>query len=184
MKLVAFSSSLSQGSNSLKALKIAVEAARQAGAEVELFNLREQPLPIYDPEDEGQKANDENVAHFIKIMTEADGFLLASPEYHNGPSGAFKNALDFISSTQFKDKPVGLIAAAGGAIATNTLNQMITILRSLHAHVVPQVGSVGFMDAFDEAGNLTNAKAQERFEKIGIDTAKMARLLREMASVQ
>lgn len=184
MKIVGFASSLSESSNSTKALKVALEAARGQGVEVELFDLRETPLPIYDPENGTQKTEDANVKRFIDVMTEADGYILASPEYHNGPSGAFKNALDFIGATQFAGKPVGLISAAGGAVATNTLNQMLTIMRSLHAHVVPQVGSVGYMDSFDENGRFTNAKAQERFEQIGQATAKMAKLLREMSSVQ
>jgi azobenzene reductase len=181
MKIVAFAGSLNRDSNTLKGLKVAAEAARKAGAEVEFFDLRERPLPIYDPESD--EVN-EHVAYFRKIMTEADAFLLGSPEYHNGVSGAFKNALDFVGSTQFGGKPVGRVAAAGGAVATNTLNQMLTMLRSLHAYVVPQFGSVGGATQFKEDGSFVNPDMQARFEKIGTDVVRLAKALREIQPVK
>lgn len=177
MKIVALSGSLSADSNTGKGLKVALEAARQAGAEVEFYSLRERPLPIYDPEDD-KKYEEANVAYFVKLMTEADGFIIGSPEYHNGISGVLKNALDFIGSTQFKDKPCGFVAAAGGAIATNTLQQMMTIIRSLHGYVVPQFGSIGYMNSFNEDGTFAQQDMQDRFAKIGQDVYKLAKALR------
>ncbi|PWK14386.1 NADPH-dependent FMN reductase [Tumebacillus permanentifrigoris] len=175
MKLVALVGSLQKESKSTKGLRVAAEAARQAGAEVIEWSLREQPLPIYDPESE---KSGENVEAFIKAMSEADGFLIASPEYHNGPSGVLKNALDFVGYNQFAGKPVGLVAAAGGPIATNTLGQLATILRSLHGYVIPQQGSIGYGDAFNEDGSFQNPKMQERFEKIGTDVVALVKGLR------
>ncbi|KEO84411.1 NADPH-dependent FMN reductase [Tumebacillus flagellatus] len=175
MKLVSLVGSLSLDSRTAKAQNVAAEAARKAGAEVEVWNLRERPLPIYDPEN---KVPNENVAAFIKAMDEADGFLIGSPEYHNGPTGALKNALDFVGYNQFNGKPVGLVAAAGGAVATNTLTQLATILRSLHGYVIPQTGSVTYSDNFNADGTFENPKLQERFEKIGTDVVALAKHLR------
>jgi len=175
MKIVGFAGSMNPDSSTAKLVKIALEAARQAGAEVEYYDLRERPLPIYEP---GHGGTDLNVQYFTQLFTEADGYILGSPEYHNGPSGAFKNALDFIGSAQFAGKPVGFVASAGGAMATNTLNQMMTILRSLHAYVSPHVGSTGYGTEFTADGNLSNPDLQERFLKIGQDVAKMAKALR------
>lgn len=175
MRIVAFASSLNADSQSTKGLKVAVEAARQAGAEVEIFSLIERPLPIYGTPGAYEDAN---VKYWTQITTEADGFLLASPEYHNGPTGAFKNALDFIGSTQFAGKAVGFIAASGGPVATNTLNQMITIVRSLHGYVVPAVGAVPGGTEFTAEGKFADAKLQERFEAVGTKTAELAKALR------
>lgn len=175
MKIIAFSSSLNPESSSLKGLKVAAEAARQEGVEVELYDLRERPLPIYYSEGAEQDAN---VQAFIKAFNEADGFILASPEYHNGPSGAFKNALDFVGFNQFAGKPIGLVSASGGPVATNTLNQMMTILRSLHGYVVPQFGAVPGGTVFTAEGQFADAKMQERFEAIGKSVAKLAKAIR------
>src|SRR6187401_3646323 len=58
----------------------------------------------------------EPVAHFINLLSEADGVFFCIPEYAFGVPGALKNALDWTvsSSTAFPDKPVALITAATG----------------------------------------------------------------------
>lgn len=183
MKIAVLIGSLSADSVTMKGAKVAIQAARTAGAEVEIFDLRERPLPMYDPEDEG-KYEEENVKAFVELMTQADGFILGSPEYHNGISGVFKNSLDFIGSTQFANKPVGLIASAGGPVATNTLNQMLTILRSLHAYVVPQFASVGYGVTFKEDGSFENQNMQERFEKVGRDVVNLVKAMKQSAEVK
>lgn len=175
MKIVGVLGSLNPDSTTGKAMNVALEAARAAGAEVELISFRERPLPIYDPSAREAQGQDANVQYFVKVMSEADGFILGSPEYHNGVSGVFKNALDFVGSTQFAGKPIGLVASAGGAVATNTLNQMLTMMRSLHGYVVPQFGSVGYMDSFAENGTFANEKSQARFEQIGKDVVQLAK---------
>lgn len=47
-------------------------------------------------------------------MKAADGVVLCTPEYHNAMSGALKNSLDYLSSSEFLHKPVALLAVAGG----------------------------------------------------------------------
>jgi chromate reductase len=56
------------------------------------------------------------VAHFINLLSDADGVFFCIPEYAFGVPGALKNALDWTvsSSTAFPDKPVALITAATG----------------------------------------------------------------------
>ena len=171
MKIVAFASSYNPESVSDKALKVAVEAARQAGAEVEIFSLQDRSLPVY-----GTPGcfEDANVQYWKQITNEANAFIMASPEYHNGPSGAWKNALDFIGGDQIRGKAVGFIASAGGPVATNTLNQMITIIRSLHGYVVPQVGAVPGGTQFTAEGKFANADLQARFEAVGTGVVKLA----------
>lgn len=174
MKIVAFASSYNPESVSEKALKVAVEAARQAGAEVEIFSLQERPLPVYGS---AGCYEDANVKYWQQIAQEANAFIMASPEYHNGPSGAWKNALDYIGGQQIGGKAVGLVASAGGPVATNTLNQMITIIRSLHGYVVPQVGAVPGGTEFTPEGKFANAQLQERFEAVGTGVVKLAKAL-------
>ncbi len=182
MKIVALLGSLNSNSTTGKAMNVAVQAARAAGAEVEVFSLRERPLPIFDPEAREVQGQDANVQYFIKIMSEANGFILGSPEYHNGVTGAFKNALDFVGGTQFAGKPVGLVASSGGAVATNTLNQMLTMLRSLHGYVVPQFGSVSpYAVKFNDDGTFADADVQARFEKIGTDVVHLVKAFAAVA---
>lgn len=54
-------------------------------------------------------------------------------------SGALKNALDYLSSEQFKYKPVALLAVAGGGKGgINALNNMRTVMRGVYANVIPK----------------------------------------------
>ncbi len=46
-------------------------------------------------------------------MKATDGVVLCTPEYHNAMSGALKNSLDYLSSSEFIHKPVALLAVAG-----------------------------------------------------------------------
>ena len=109
MKLVGFNGSLSSQSNTYKGVKAVLDYAREQGAETALYDIRENPLPLFHPERREALA-DENVYRFISLMDEADGIVLGSPEYHNMMGGAFKNAMEWVGSRQFKNKPVALIS--------------------------------------------------------------------------
>jgi azobenzene reductase len=175
MKIVALIGSLKNESNTGKAVRVAAEAARREGVEVVIWDLKEKPLPIYDPSDEENYSRG-YVPEFVQLFDEADGFLLGSPEYHNSISGVFKNALDFLGYDQFAGKPVGLISAAGGPVATNTLNTMMSIIRSLHGYISPHFGAVPGGTKFNPDGTFVDEKLQERFEAIGKDVARLVKL--------
>src|SRR3712207_4782406 len=88
---------LREGSTCLGALRRAMDAARDAGAETRLLDLRELALPMYEPgrpiADYGPEAE-----RFIEEVREADALLISTAAYHGTLAGVSKNALDF---TQF-----------------------------------------------------------------------------------
>lgn len=49
LKVVGLGGSLAQHSTSLAALRIALEGAAEAGATIELLDIKELSLPMYDP---------------------------------------------------------------------------------------------------------------------------------------
>ncbi|WP_163100800.1 NADPH-dependent FMN reductase [Peribacillus alkalitolerans] len=109
--------------------------AREFGAE--LIDLSEIVLPLYNGE--ASQAEEKEVQRLKKSVQEADGIILATPEYHSGMSGALKNVLDFLSNEQFAHKPVALLAVAGGGKGgINALNNMRIIGRGLYANVIPK----------------------------------------------
>ncbi|MCX7569028.1 NAD(P)H-dependent oxidoreductase [Tumebacillus sp. DT12] len=175
MKIVALVGSLKQDSITAKAVQVAAAASRREGVEVVFWDLKEKPLHIYDPSD-AENYSKGHVPEFVALFDQADGFLLGSPEYHNSVSGVFKNALDFVGYNQFSGKPVGLIASGGGPVATNTLNTMMTIIRSLHGYLSPHFGAVPGGTQFNPDGTFSDEKLQERFEAIGKDVARLVKL--------
>ena len=55
----------------------------------------------------------DSVLEFRNKVREADAVLICTPEYAFGIPGSLKNALDWtVSSSEFVDKPVGLITAS------------------------------------------------------------------------
>ncbi|MGR9050709.1 NADPH-dependent FMN reductase [Halobacillus faecis] len=101
-----------------------------------LVDLSKLNLPLFNGEE--SQGNHPSVQWLRRVVAEADGFIWVSPEYHNGMSGALKNALEFLSGFHFKGKPTLLLAVAGGGKGgINALNQMRTVGRGLYAAVVP-----------------------------------------------
>ncbi|MBS2968070.1 NAD(P)H-dependent oxidoreductase [Metabacillus sp. KIGAM252] len=101
----------------------------------DLIDLSQFALPLFTGEE--SQAADSQVKKLKEAAEKADGFVLLSPEYHGGIAGALKNALDFLNSGYFAQKPVALVSVAGGGKGgINTLNQMRTIMRALYANTI------------------------------------------------
>jgi len=101
------------------------------------LDLSVMEVPMYNGEDE--QGTNPVVKSLRQSVLEADAVLLLSPEYHSAMSGALKNSLDFLGSTQFLHKPVGLIAIAGGGKGgINCLNNMRTVMRGVYANAIPR----------------------------------------------
>jgi len=105
--------------------------------QMDLLDLSSSEIPLYNGEEaQSQLASVKKLREQVK---EADGVILASPEYHSGMSGALKNAIDFLGSDQFAHKPVALLVIAGGGKGgINALNNMRTVGRGVYANVIPK----------------------------------------------
>jgi FMN reductase len=123
--IVALGGSLAQHSTSLSALKVALEGARDFGAEVQLFDLRELNLPMFVP---GLESVPVAARELCDAVHAAQGLLWSSPLYHGTVSGSFKNALDWLQLLSDRkppyltDKVVGLISTAGGTHGLQAVN--------------------------------------------------------------
>lgn len=142
------------------------ELANLPGAEYELIDLRDWPLPFFDEPVSpstapGQFTNDVAKRWSAKIQ-EGAGYIIITPEYNHGYPGVLKNALDYLF-VEWKDKPVGFVsygAAAGGARASEQLVQVVNELQMIAVRqrvVIPTVWA-----AFDEQGEL---KERETYAK-------------------
>jgi NAD(P)H-dependent FMN reductase len=69
-------------------------------------------LPHFNPDDD-KESSAGTVVSFRKMIRNADGVLICTPEYAMGVPGSLKNALDWtVSSSDFSQKPVALITAS------------------------------------------------------------------------
>ena len=123
-KILAFAGSTRTGSYNKKLLHLAVEASRNAGAEVTVIDLKNYPMPLFDGDLEKESGIPENGLKLKQLMMEHDGFLIASPEYNSSFSGVLKNSIDWVSRPEkgvrdliaFDGKVVCLMSASPGGL--------------------------------------------------------------------
>ncbi len=177
MKIIGLGGSLRNSSYSAKALKLAAMRVEALGAEVELLELKQLKLPFCDGSDEYPEYPD--VAKMQQTIQEADGLILASPEYHGGISGSLKNALDLMSFEHLSGKVCGSIVVLGGQSNSNTLNDLRIIMRWVHAWVIPEQIAIGqAWQAFDSNGKIVDDKLSERFDRFAQSLVDNTRKLR------
>ncbi|MEC4984918.1 MAG: NAD(P)H-dependent oxidoreductase [Oscillatoria sp. PMC 1068.18] len=164
VKIVGIGGSLRPNSHSYQALKIAMQRVEALGAEVEILDLREMNLPFCDGGDEYPDYPD--VAKLKATVKAADGLILATPEYHGSVSGVLKNALDLMSFDELSGKVTGAISVLGGQSNSNALNDLRTIMRWVHAWVIPEQIAVGqAWQAFGKDGKIVDEKLAQRFDQ-------------------
>ncbi len=154
-KLLGICGALRAGSTNRKLL---LEAARLFGpCDYSEGDIR---LPLYDGDIEAADGVPESVAALSAKIAAADAVLISTPEYNKGPTGALKNALDWVSRTSDKpwaDKPVAVMSAAAG-MSGGVRAQLIlrTYMMPFNPRLImaPEVHLGGSGQAFDDAGCL------------------------------
>jgi NAD(P)H-dependent FMN reductase len=134
-RIVGISGSLRQGSFNTALLRAAAELVPN-GAELRIESIA--GIPLYNSDVETAEGIPRSVAELKKAITEADGLLLATPEYNNSIPGVLKNAVDWLSrpvsdiKAVFGGKPVALMGASPGGFGTS-LSQAawLPVLRTL-----------------------------------------------------
>jgi FMN reductase len=177
VKIVALGGSLSQQSTSLAAVRVALEGASQAGADVELFDVRHLDLPMYAP-------NTPNVPDVARALCESiyasHGMLWSSPLYHGTISGSFKNALDWLQllgdrqPPYLTDKVIGLISTAGGTQGLQAVNTMEFIVRALRGWAVPLVVPVPQAWRIIQQGHVLDDGVASQLRALGGEVARAA----------
>lgn len=174
-RVVGLCGSIREGSYTRMALAVALRGAQDAGAETQLIDLRNYKLVFCDGgNDESKYPKD--VFKLREEVRQANGIILATPEYHGGYSGVLKNALDLMGFDEFEGKMIGLVGVSGGRMgAFSALNSLRNIGRTLHAWVVPEQASVpGVSDVFDDNGNCKDKDTEKRLKSVGRQVAQFA----------
>lgn len=181
MRILSFAGSLRAGSFNRKLLSQAVETLR-GRAEIDLLDLREVAMPLYNGDLEARDGLPEGARRLKERIAAADALLIATPEYNNSVPGTLKNAIDWASrppDNPFKGKVVMLMGASPGQFgAVRGVLAVRLILTALFAIVIPQMVLVPRADqAFDEAGGLKDPKIRGQIEKAGAELIRIAAAL-------
>jgi FMN reductase len=177
VKIVGIGGSLRPDSSSYQVLAVAIQRVQALGASTEILDLREMDLPFCDGGEDYPGYPD--VIRLRETVQEADGLILATPEYHGSVSGVLKNALDLMSFDQLSGKVTGLISVLGGQSNSNALNDLRVIMRWVHGWVIPEQIAIGqSWKAFGKDGKLLDEKLSQRFDQFAVSLVESTRKLR------
>lgn len=110
IKIVAISGSTRKSSSNLNLIKAIADLTAENFV-VDIFEGLSE-LPHFNPDLDNENVS-KSVTDFRKILKEADGILICTPEYAIGVPGTLKNAIDWtVSTMDFSRKPVALITAS------------------------------------------------------------------------
>ena len=168
-RILAFAGALRTQSWNKKLIRIGANVARDAGAEVDLIDLRDYPMPFYDGDIEASDGLPSQACELKAMMLAYDALLLSCPEYNSSISGVLKNTIDWVSRPRpnepsaFKGKIAGLLAASpgnlGGVRGLLTVRQVLTTLGVL---VVPtQFALSQAANAFADDGTLRDERHRD-----------------------
>lgn len=171
MRIFAFAGALRAGSFNRKLAALAAEAARQAGAVVELGDFRDYCPPHYDGDLEAAHGLPKEAEALIAKIAWADGIILASPEYNRSIPGPLKNALDWVSRVKpyrLAGKKLLLIGATSGkAGCLNGFAALRVTLEFQTAAVFPEsFGLCGAATAFTPEGRFVDPAEAEKLNAV------------------
>ncbi|MGA9254727.1 MAG: NAD(P)H-dependent oxidoreductase [Roseobacter sp.] len=156
-KLLGLSGSLRKDATNRKLLR---EAARLFGeCTYQEANLH---LPLYDGDDEEATGIPDAVTRLADQIAAADAVVISTPEYNKGPSGALKNALDWVSRTNgnpWKGKPVAVMSAAAGRAGGERAQLVLrSFMVAFQPRILqgPEVHLANSSNEFDDGGKLTS----------------------------
>ena len=176
-RILAFAGSARKGSFNRRLIAVAASGAEEAGAEVDLVDLRDYPMPLYDGDLEERAGLPENAVRFKALMMASEGLLISAPEYNSSITPLLKNTIDWASRpgpgeerlAAFLNKTAAVMSTSPGALGgLRGLVHVRSILSNINVMVLPeQVAVPGAHDAFTDDGRLKDAKRQEAVEGLG-----------------
>jgi NAD(P)H-dependent FMN reductase len=145
------------------------KAAARNGADYELIDLADYPLPHLDeatPPSLGQYQNEHTVGWASKIA-EFDAFIFVTPEYNHSTSAVLKNAIDYLYA-EWNNKAAAFVSygSLGGARAIEHLRAVASELQI--AHVRQQLSFSLFAD-FENFSEFNPGPQHEDAAKVLFD---------------
>ncbi|MBT3701874.1 MAG: NAD(P)H-dependent oxidoreductase [Alphaproteobacteria bacterium] len=167
MKILMFSGSIRAASLNLRLITLAHEIAVELGHEVNLINLGDFDLPIYDGDQEDKDGLPDDVLRLKQMIAETDVLVISTPEYNGFFPGLLKNTLDWCSragggldgrATYEGKKAIIMAASPGAGGGKRVLPRLVEQMEILRTEVVAQV-SVGNADeAIDQTETAIKIK--------------------------
>lgn len=166
-KIIVFAASARKASYNKMLARAAFNKLQALGADAELIDLADYPMPIYDGDLEDSDGLPENARKLKAVFEKADGFLIATPEYNSSFSPLLKNTIDWCSRSEgpedpmlrvFAGKVVGLMAGSpGGFGGLRGLTPVRVLLSNIAMTVIPnQLAVTAVHEKVTAEGEITD----------------------------
>ena len=133
----------------IKPARWIAELAQQSGHfDVELVDLADYPLPLFDApaSDFWMPTPNETAAKWQAKLNEFDGYIFVVAEYNRSITGALKNAIDW-AYKPFMKKAAAFVAygSVGGARAVEHLRNILVELQAVPVRHAVHIGGSDFL---------------------------------------
>lgn len=190
LKLLVFAGSTRQQSFNRRLAAVAAEMARSRGAQVTHLELGDFDVPLYNADLEA-RGTPADVMRLKEIFHAHPAWIICTPEYNASYPPLLKNTLDWVTSPvkahahwsdafrASRGKVVGLLSASPGALGgLRSQSHLAPLLLNLKCWVAPENHAVGHAaQAFDDQGQLVDARARERVQAVIDQVLDAARAL-------
>jgi len=126
---------------------IADHVKARGDVDVEIVDLKDYPLPLFDApaSDFWMPTPNETAAKWQAKLNEFDGFIIVTAEYNRSITGALKNAIDW-AYKPFIKKAVAFVAygSVGGARAVEHLRNIMVELQAVPVRHAVHIGGSDF----------------------------------------
>jgi chromate reductase, NAD(P)H dehydrogenase (quinone) len=166
VQLVGISGSLRKASYNTLLLKAAAQLL-PTDVSMDIISIADIPLYNADLDLPAARRRPEVVEHFRKMLTNADGILISSPEYNYSIPGGLKNAIDWASrgeDSPLLRKPVAVIGATTGLWGTTRMQMSfhnVFLFLDMRPVYKPEVLVAQAEKKFDKEGNLIDEIAKK-----------------------
>ena len=131
-------------------------AVAHSGFEVELIDLAEVSLPMFDEPQHPRFGNyvHQHTKDWSATIARGDAYIFVMPEYNYGFNAALKNAIDYLNA-EWQRKAVGLVSYGGVAAGTRAVQMIKQVLSALKMVPITDSVNIPFVaQLLDEEHNL------------------------------
>ena len=166
--IAAFAGSARADSVNKKLIRTATKIARELGHTVDLLDLADYSIPLYNGDLEAEQGQPKAATAIRNKLIACDTIMISTPEYNGGITPLLKNVIDWVSRDEkgkpslisLKEKRYILLSASPGRGGGE---RALAMLRSIVEYVGGTVMQPTFSlrkayDAFDEAGKMKEPK--------------------------
>ena len=171
IRIIVIVGSVSENSFTRKSAKLAIdEIEKNDNILVEMIDPRNYDLPL-----PGLGIQNESKERLQKVIGEANGAILATPEYNGSFSSIIKIVIENLGyPSEFSGKPIALLGVASGDMGAV---KSIEALRGVCAHigglVLPNSTSVSHInEKFDSDDNCIDEQTERRIRRVGSELVK------------